>query len=226
MTSGEGWKAQESRFEELREGMVERHLLQRGILDEHVLAAMLAVPRHRFVPDEHRGQAYADHPLPIADGQTISQPYIVALMTEALSLSRVERVLEIGTGSGYQTAVLAEIGVALWTIEQSPELHQAARRTLVDLGYEDVQFLLGDGTLGLPQEAPFNRIIATGSLPEIPPALLEQLVDGGIFVGPIGGFREQRLLRIVYHRDRLEERNLGWCRFVPLVGEEGWSEFA
>lgn len=226
MTSGEGWPAQDSRFEELREGMVERHLRRRGICDEHVLAAMLAVPRHRFVPDEQRGQAYADHPLPIADGQTISQPYIVALMTEALTLSGVERVMEIGTGSGYQTAVLAEIGVPVWTIEQSHELHRAARRTLADLGYENVRCHFGDGTLGLPREAPFDRIIATGSLPEIPTALLEQLGDGGIFVGPIGGLREQRLLRIVYHRDRLEERNLGWCRFVPLVGEEGWSEFA
>ena len=226
MTYGEGWTAEDTRFEELCEGMVERHLRRRGIHDEHVLAAMLAVPRHRFVSDEQRGQAYADHPLPIADGQTISQPYIVALMTEALTLSGVERVLEIGTGSGYQTAVLAEIGVPVWTIEQSRELHRAATRILTDLGYENVRCHLGDGTLGLLQEAPFDRIIATGSLPEIPTPLLEQLVDGGIFVGPIGGFREQRLLRIVYHHDRLEKRNLGWCRFVPLVGEEGWSEFA
>jgi protein-L-isoaspartate(D-aspartate) O-methyltransferase len=202
--------------------MVRWDLRARGIRDERVLAAMATVPRHRFVPTLYRDAAYADSPLPIGEGQTISQPYIVALMTEALRLSGDERVLEIGTGSGYQAAVLAELGAQVWTIERSIALSSSARARLAELGYEAVQCMTSDGTVGLPTHAPFDRILASGSLPETPKRLLAQLIDGGIFVGPIGDRHSQELVRIVYHPRRFARERLCECRFVPLVGEFGW----
>jgi len=211
-------------FETQRTYMVEHDLRQRGIADPRVLAAMSRIPRHRFVPPDLGHAAYEDCPLPIGLGQTISQPYIVALMTEALRLDGTERVLELGTGSGYQTSVLAEIGAEVWTVERLPEHSDAAQQRLQDLGYDTVRFLVGDGTLGWPAAAPFDCILATGCLPSVPAALIAQLRDGGIFVGPVGPLAGQQLLRIVYHADRVQSEDLGGCRFVPMIGELGWDE--
>lgn len=204
--------------------MVEHDLRRRGIRDQHVLAAMLRVPRHEFVPEPWTRQAYADAPLPIGVGQTISQPYIVALMTEALRISGGERVLELGTGSGYQTAILAEMGADVWTVERSTTLLEAARDRLGALGYERVHLVEGDGTLGLPSCAPFDRILATGSLPAIHERLVGQLVEGGILVAPVGRRSEQHLLRLTVDRAGSNEEDLGPCRFVPLIGAAGWPE--
>jgi protein-L-isoaspartate(D-aspartate) O-methyltransferase len=208
---------------EQRETMVRRDLRARGIRDERVLRAMLTIPRHRFVPAKQQCDAYADAPLPIGGGQTISQPYIVALMTEALRLSGGERVLEIGTGSGYQTVVLAEMGAEVWTIERSSLLAAKAASLFEDLGYDSIHCVTSDGTLGLPSEAPFARILATGSLPEAPRELLRQLSDGGSFVGPVGDWDCQNLVRIVYHEGQFKREALCACRFVPLIGEAGWD---
>ena len=222
MNTEDNGPAQKKEFEEARDFMVEHDLKRRGLRDARILSAMRRVPRHRFVLPRLRALAYADRPLPIGDDQTISQPYIVALMTEALDLAGTERVLEIGTGSGYQAAILAETGVEVWTIERSESLHRTAAATLNALGYDKVHCLLGDGTLGHPAAAPFDRIVATGSLPALPTALLRQLVDGGVFIGPIGSFHTQSLLRVVYHPTGTERTDLGGCRFVPLIGAEGW----
>jgi protein-L-isoaspartate(D-aspartate) O-methyltransferase len=209
---------------ERRARMVERDLRRRGIRDERVLGAMERVPRHRFVPPELIGEAYSDYPLPIGEGQTISQPYIVALMSEALRLDREVEVLEIGTGSGYQTAILAECGARVWTIERSPRLAKRARSLFAELGYGDIESIVGDGTLGLPDRTPFDRILATGSLPEVPERLLGQLKAGGIFVGPIGSLYSQELVRIEYHAQESVREGLGPCRFVPLIGASGWDD--
>jgi protein-L-isoaspartate(D-aspartate) O-methyltransferase len=211
---------------ERRERMVEHDLRRRGIRDERVLGALGRVPRHRFVPPELIGEAYSDHPLPIGEGQTISQPYIVALMTEALTLAQEDHVLEIGTGSGYQTAVLAECGARVLTVERSEQLAAQARSLFDDLGYDCIESVVSDGTLGLPNRAPFDRILATGSLPEVPQRLLRQLRDGGIFIGPVGALYGQQLVRIVYHPLHPVRNDLGPCRFVPLIGENGWNERA
>lgn len=206
-----------------RDAMVSCDLRGRGIRDERVLRAMSAVPRHRFVLPDYNRDAYADRSLPIGEEQTISQPYIVALMTEALRLQGGERVLEIGTGSGYQTAVLAEMDAEIWTIERSAMLARQAKQRLEGLGYESIHYIQSDGTVGLPSEAPFDCILATGSLPDVPRGLLSQLVEGGVLVGPIGDWHSQELVRIVYHASQFEREVLCLCRFVPLIGEDGWQ---
>lgn len=203
--------------------MVDHQLRARGIVDARVLAIMGRVPRHRFVSPSLWREAYADYPLPIGEGQTISQPYIVAVMTEALCLSGQEKVLEIGTGSGYQTAILADLADTVATIERSLVLSQAAQERLRDLGYGNVHFVVGDGTLGLPAEAPFDRILATGSLPCIPCVLVDQLTEEGILVLPVGDRAVQRLLQVKRVGSSCTKQDLGACRFVPLIGEEGWS---
>jgi len=205
-----------------RETMVRRDLRDRGIHDAYVLSAMSKVPRHLFVPPAYQDDAYEDAPLPIGGGQTISQPYMVALMTEALRLTGGERVLEIGTGSGYQTAILAEMGACVWTTERSATLSASAHARLQNLGYKAVRCFESDGTLGLLSDAPFDRILATGSLPSAPKRLLSQLIEGGIFVGPVGTRHCQELVRIVYYADKSECEVLCACRFVPLIGENGW----
>lgn len=202
--------------------MVEQDLRDRGIHDERVLAAMLAVPRHRFAAADLSEHAYADAPLPTRDGQTMSQPYIVALMTEALDVRPGARVLEIGTGSGYQTAVLVALGAEVWSIEASPQLHREAARRLAALGFASARLALGDGTLGWPAAAPFDRILATGSLPQPGRELLAQIIPGGIFVGPIGPLRRQHIMRIVVDPQARREQTLCACTFVPLVGADGW----
>jgi protein-L-isoaspartate(D-aspartate) O-methyltransferase len=217
-------REEEQQLAKRRQGMVDRQLRARGIRDPRLLAAMARVPRHRLVPAEISADAYRDHPLPIGGGQTISQPYIVALMTEALELTGTERVLELGTGSGYQTAILAELAAEVTTIDFLPELSARAAERLKALGYKGITFLVGDGTRGAPERAPFDRILATGSLPSIPDVLRDQLTAEGILVAPVGTRWEQELVRLrrTPGGDRIE--HLGGCRFVPLIGEHGWSE--
>ena len=208
----------ESPTERERRSMVARQLAARGISDPRVLEAMARVPREIFVPATSRHLAYADSALPIDCGQTISQPYIVALMTEALELSGDEKVLEIGTGCGYQTAVLAELTPHVYTIERHADLSRAARRRLESLGYDTIHYRVGDGTLGWPEEAPFDRILITAAAPAIPEPLWEQLREGGLVVAPLGGAWSQRLVAIRKERGEPVERYLCACRFVPLVG--------
>jgi len=209
-----------------RRRMIQEQLIPRGIEDQRVLAAMARVPRHLFVPEALWHQAYSDCPLPIGHGQTISQPYIVALMTEALALKGKEKVLEIGTGSGYQAAVLAELAQRVFSVERVPELALKARRTLDKLGYGNVLIRVGDGTQGWPERAPFDAIIVTAGAPQVPKALLEQLKEGGRMVIPVGGEEGQELLMIVKAEGRYLKEDLGGCRFVKLIGEHGWrAEF-
>jgi protein-L-isoaspartate(D-aspartate) O-methyltransferase len=205
-----------------RRTMVERQIRRRGIDDPRVLATMAKIPRHEFVPPNLWHEAYADYPLPIGDGQTISQPYIVAMMTAALSPAATDKVLEIGTGSGYQTAILAELTHTVFTIERSASLSHAARQRLNRLGYKNVHFSIGDGTIGLSQSAPFSKILATGSLPAIPQGLLDQLSEEGILVAPVGGRSLQQLLRLQRTGSTFKEQDLGACCFVPLIGKAGW----
>lgn len=206
-----------------REEMVLHQLRERGIRDENVLAAMANVPRHRFVDAALRSRAYGDHALPIGAGQTISQPYMVALMTEALQLKGGERVLEIGTGSGYQTAVLAEFTQRLFSVERSPELARAAAVVLRELGYSNVILKTADGTLGWPEHGPYDGILVTAGAPEIPAPLLGQLADGGRLVVPVGDREIQRLEVVTKKGERLSVRTLVECAFVPLLGAAGWK---
>ncbi|MGQ0720389.1 MAG: protein-L-isoaspartate(D-aspartate) O-methyltransferase [Candidatus Eiseniibacteriota bacterium] len=206
-----------------RAEMVEHQLRERGIRSAKVLDAMAKVPRHRFVDAALRSRAYGDHALPIGAGQTISQPYMVALMTEALALEGGERVLEIGTGSGYQTAVLAEFTQRLFSIERSPELARTAAATLRDLGYSNVILKTGDGTLGWPEHSPFDAVLVTAGAPEIPAPLLAQLTDGGRLVVPVGDRDIQRLELVTRRAKRTERRTLVECAFVPLLGAAGWK---
>jgi protein-L-isoaspartate(D-aspartate) O-methyltransferase len=203
--------------------MVERQLRARDITDERVLEAMSRVPRELFVPEEERRRAYADAALPIGHGQTISQPYMVARIAEALSLRPGERVLDVGTGSGYQAAVLAELGADVATIERIPELAATARESLAAAGYPQVDVHVGDGTLGLPELAPFDAIAVAAAAPAFPQTLYEQLRPRGRLVVPVGGERAQRLELIVRSPEGPAVVHSVPCRFVPLVGEEGFA---
>ncbi len=207
-----------------RIGALLAELGRQGIRDERVLGAIGRVPRERFVPVASRDDAWANVALPIGAGQTISQPFVVALMTEALGLTGSERVLEIGTGSGYQTAVLAELAAAVVSVERHAELATEAERLLRDLGYRNVAVHVGDGTTGRPEEAPYDRIIVTAAGPRVPPPLLAQLrSDGGRIVIPVGEPHDQRLIAVDRHGDETRERPLGPVRFVPLIGRAGWA---
>jgi protein-L-isoaspartate(D-aspartate) O-methyltransferase len=210
---------------ELRKRMVRDQLLDRGIRDPLVLQAMAKVPRERFVPEEWQQYAYADSPLPIGQDQTISQPYVVAWMIEALEPSPDDRVLEVGTGSAYGAAVLSRIVRAVYTVERHKNLAEAAERRLAELGYTNVHVRHGDGTLGWPEEAPFDGIVVTASGPQIPRPLREQLAVGGRLVIPVGQTTSsQELVRL--HRattTEMRRENLGSVRFVPLVGKGGWN---
>jgi protein-L-isoaspartate(D-aspartate) O-methyltransferase len=212
------------RFALLRHRMVAEQIKARGIRDERILAAMMEIPRHRFVPPHLADRAYEDAPLPIGEGQTISQPYIVAQMTHALRLTGKEKVLEVGTGSGYQTALLCLLAGEVVTIERYAVLHSAAEELLRELGLENVRFRVGDGTMGEPEEAPFDRILVTAAAPDVPGPLLEQLVNGGILVIPIGSRYAQDLVRVRKEAGAVRKEFLGGCRFVPLIGQCGFSE--
>jgi protein-L-isoaspartate(D-aspartate) O-methyltransferase len=207
-----------------RERMVERQLRGRDVEDSRVLDAMRRVPRELFVPDELRRRAYADAALPIGDGQTISQPYMVARICEALALRGGERVLDVGTGSGYQAAVLAELAAEVHSIERLPRLAEAARASLEAAGYgERVLVHVGDGTLGLPEHAPFDAIAVAAAAPDLPATLYDQLVERGRLVVPVGGRRDQQLQLVVRSPEGPAVVRSVPCRFVPLVGEEGFS---
>ena len=194
----------------------------RGFDDRRVLEAMGRVPRERFVLDEYFAEAYADTALPIDCGQTISQPYMVAVMTAAMELFGQEKVLEIGTGSGYQTAVLAELAGHVFSVERHAELSRQAAARLGDLGYGNVSFEVGDGSLGLPAEAPFDRIMVAAASRDCPPALFEQLAEGGIIVIPVGRRDEQTLETVRKADGRPQIKSILGCRFVPLIGSQGW----
>ncbi len=203
--------------------MVSTQIEARGIHDQRVLEVMRKVPRHLFIGEALRDQAYGDFPLPIGEGQTISQPYIVAEMTQALELSKDDRVLEIGTGSGYQTAILAELAYRIYTIERVRELFVRARKLLDELGYHNVVARCSDGTLGWRDESPFEAIIVTAGAPEVPEKLLQQLTSGGRLIIPVGNRFSQTLLKIRKDEDGIHKIDLGGCRFVKLIGEHGWE---
>ena len=207
-----------------REKMVKTQLIPRGIQNPRVLEAMGKIPRDRFVEEALVGEAYNDHPLPIGKKQTISQPYIVALMTEALALNGTEKVLEIGTGSGYQTAVLSELAEKVYTVERIRALMIKARNILAEIGLRNIMFKAYDGTLGWKEFAPYEVIIVTAGAPKIPQPLLDQLQDGGRLIIPTGNKVSQELLKITKKRGRYKQESLGGCRFVNLVGVHGWQE--
>jgi protein-L-isoaspartate(D-aspartate) O-methyltransferase len=212
-------------LEAAKERMLRDHLRRRGIHDSRVLDAMARVPRERFIHPQMRAQAYADCAIAIRCGQTISQPYMVALMTEALQCTGQELVLEIGTGSGYQTAILAEVAREVVSIERHAELLEEARVRLAELGYQNTTLIHGDGSLGWPQKAPYDRILVAAAAAQYPPPLFEQLAEGGILVMPVGGADHQILQAI--HKTGAEARivELSACRFVPLIGAQGWPEW-
>jgi protein-L-isoaspartate(D-aspartate) O-methyltransferase len=207
-----------------RERMVKNQLVPRGITDQGVLRVMEKIQRHLFVEEALSGEAYNDHPLPIGHKQTISQPYIVALMTQALELTGREKTLEIGTGSGYQTAILAELSEMVYTIERIRPLLEKSRELLEDMGYANIRFKAFDGTLGWQEHAPYDAIMVTAGAPRIPKPLLDQLRDGGRMVIPIGNRYSQDLIKMTKRKDICREQNLGGCRFVDLVGVHGWKQ--
>ena len=211
-------------FAEERKGMVEVQLKGRGIRDEKVLGAMREVPRHKFVGKNQEGSAYTDHPLPIGKGQTISQPYMVALMTQCLELKGDEKVLEIGTGSGYQVAILAELAKEVYSLERIEGLARKAAKILQEMGYANIKFKVGDGTKGWEEHSPYQGIMVTAGSPDIPPALVDQLAEGGRMVIPIGDSFSQELVVVRKQRGKVEKENICGCVFVPLIGEFGWKE--
>jgi protein-L-isoaspartate(D-aspartate) O-methyltransferase len=213
----------DAEFAEARRHMVERQLRRRGISDERVLAAMGRVPRELFVPESMRDLAYEDGALPIGLGQTISQPYIVATICSLVGLEGHERVLDVGTGSGYQAAVLAELAAEVVSIERLPELHEWARRALAQAGYHNVHLRLGDGSLGVPDKAPYEGIAVAAAAPSIPPALYEQLAEDGRLVIPRGSRWGQELVQVVKTPSGPAERASVPCRFVPLLGAGGFE---
>ena len=210
-------------FEELRDFMVRTQLIPRGIKDERLLTAMRKVPRHLFVDESIQHKAYEDVALPIGEGQTISQPYMVAIMTELLELKGSEKVLEVGTGSGYQAAILAELSKVVYTVERFEALAQKAREKFRFLGYINIYVRVGDGTLGWPEEAPFDRIIVTAGTPRIPEPFIQQLSQGGIIVAPVGERFAQQLVKVRKSAEGLSEAYHTMCVFVPLVGKYGWD---
>ncbi len=215
---------EEDKFAEIRNRMVDTQIAIRGVRDPRVLAAMRRVPRHQFIPPRLWDQAYNDYPLPIGEDQTISQPYIVALMTDMLEVRDTDRVLEIGTGSGYQAAILAELAAQVFSIDRVAPLLAKAEKVLAALGYQNIKTRVGDGTLGWPEEMPFDAIIVTAGAPQVPRPLTEQLALGGRLVIPVGDQYSQTLTLGRRAQDGLKFENHGGCRFVRLIGEYGWQE--
>jgi protein-L-isoaspartate(D-aspartate) O-methyltransferase len=211
-------------LDQARERMLKHDLRGRDITDPDVLRVMAQIPREEFVPQEHRRHAYENGPLPINGGQTISQPYIVALMTQLLRVNRECEVLEVGTGSGYQTAVLARLVQRVYTIERSPDLSAAAREVLERLGIDNVEFRIGDGSRGWPEERVFERIMLTAAVPDFPPPIIAQLAEAGVIVAPVGQDSVQQLIVAEKYHGKLVERYVCGCRFVKLIGEHGFAE--
>jgi protein-L-isoaspartate(D-aspartate) O-methyltransferase len=211
-------------YQKLRDDMEHTQLVPRGIRDKAVLSAMRTVPRHLFVDESMQYRAYDDMALPIGEGQTISQPYMVAAMTELLGLTGKEKVLEIGTGSGYQAAVLAHLAKEVFTVERIASLAEKAAQRFRDLSYFNIHVKIGDGTLGWPEEAPFDGIIITAASPKIPDPLKEQISEDGIIVIPVGSRFSQQLIKIIKTKSGFEEQYHTPCVFVPLIGEHGWKE--
>jgi protein-L-isoaspartate(D-aspartate) O-methyltransferase len=214
----------EKHFEEEREKMVQTQLIPRGITDKSVLEVMRGVPRHRFVLEDLVESAYCDYPLPIGEGQTISQPYMVALMTQYLELSGDEKILEIGTGSGYQAAILAELAGQIYTVERIEKLSRRAGEVSKALGYTNIQLKVGDGSEGWAEFSPYDGIIVTAGSPDTPGPLSEQLSEGGRLVIPVGGYYSQELVVMEKKNGKLEKRKVCGCIFVPLVGRHGWEK--
>jgi protein-L-isoaspartate(D-aspartate) O-methyltransferase len=210
-------------LQKLRNLMVERQLIPRGIRDARVLKAMRKIPRHLFMDESVWDRAYDDMALPVGEGQTISQPYMVAVMTEFLDLRGDEKVLELGTGSGYQAAILAELSREVYTIERIQSLSERAGKVLGSLGYENMHLRVGDGTLGWPEAAPFDRILITAGAPEIPEPLIGQLSEGGMIVAPVGDRFSQQLVKAVKQKGQMSREYHVPCVFVPLVGKHGWK---
>jgi len=205
--------------------LLERELRPAGITDERVLSAMRKVRREKFIPDSLRDRAYGNYPLPIGENQTISQPYIVALMTQALSIKSNDKILEIGTGSGYQAAILAELALIVYTIERLETLSNRARTNLYSQGYNNIYLIVGDGTKGLEEYAPYDKIMVTAAAPHVPEPLLSQLANGGKLVIPVGNRFVQDLQLVEKAQNgRIYKSSLGGCRFVPLIGDEGWND--
>jgi len=211
-------------FEAERRAMVEEQIRRRGVRNQRVLEAMLKVPRHEFVPPAYLEAAYDDRPLPIGESETISQPYIVAAMTQAAEVHVGDKALEVGTGTGYQAAILAYLGAKVFTIERNPALAEAARERLKRLGYASVEIITGDGSEGYAPASPYQVILVTAAAPEPPPPLLERLAEGGRLVIPVGDLYHQDLQLIVKHGEKLTTRFLDPCQFVPLIGKHGWQE--
>jgi len=203
--------------------MVEEQIASRGVKDAGLIAAMKKIPRHLFVEEALQSQAYTDHPLPIGEKQTISQPYMVALMTEALLLTGKEKILEIGTGSGYQTAILAEMCEKVYSVERIRPLAIRARKLLYELGYFNVEIKIFDGTFGWTEESPFDAILVTAGSPDIPQPLVDQLAMGGRLVIPVGDEFVQDLFRVTKTKEGVKREDLGGCRFVKLIGKYGWE---
>ncbi len=212
------------KYRRQREEMVKRQIEARGIADPAVLAAMRKVLRHLFVSEALMDQAYGDYPLPIGEQQTISQPYIVAEMTQALQLSKDDRVLEIGTGSGYQAAIIAEIAFRVYTIERIHPLFVKTRGLFDRLRYHNIVSRYSDGTTGWADQSPFDAIIVTAGAPEIPPVLIRQLAKGGRLIMPVGDQHVQELVKLYRDKDGIHQARLGGCRFVKLIGEHGWHD--
>jgi protein-L-isoaspartate(D-aspartate) O-methyltransferase len=218
------WMHNNPDFEPARRRMIEHDLKGRDIADPDVLRVMAEIPREEFVPPEQKERAYFDHPLPIGAGQTISQPYIVALMTQLLRLTPECEVLEVGTGSGYQTAILARLAKRVYTTERFPDLSAVAREVLKKLGIDNVEYDLGDGSLGWPAKRTFDRIIVTAAVPDFPPPLVTQLAEAGVMVAPVGRGDSQQLIVAEKYHGKLIERQVSNCRFVKLIGEHGFRE--
>ncbi len=216
-------KISEPEFAEQRREMVERQLRKRGIRDARVLEAMLAVPRHEFVPEEYRDMSYEDKPIAIGEGQTISQPFIVAAMIEAMELKGNEKVLEVGAGSGYAAAILSRLAALVYTVESRPNLATAAHERLARLGYSNVAVHTGDGSAGLAEAAPFDAILVAAAAPLVPRPLIWQLAEGGRMVIPVGDERAQDLVLMRKSNGEVHSRTLHQCAFVPLVGRYGFS---
>ncbi|WP_353683531.1 protein-L-isoaspartate(D-aspartate) O-methyltransferase [Thermodesulfovibrio sp. 3907-1M] len=212
------------KYKHLREWMVETQIIERGIRDKRVIEVMKKIPRHLFIPEDIIDSAYDDRALPIGHGQTISQPYIVALMTELLELKGEEKVLEIGTGSGYQAAILAELAKEVHTVERVEPLAIAAKKRFENLGIKNIKVYIRDGTEGIPEEAPFDRIIITAATPDIPEPLIAQLKEYGIIVAPVGERYSQYMLKAIKKDGEIERHYLIPVAFVPLIGKYGWKE--